>query len=124
MLQERSHKRKIPLVGILAALLLGLLASGVLVFIATASVTGSATLPNGSRVGINTKGLGFGVASNKKETRIEAGGYVVEVDDDLRLKVNGIEVAVLEDEPKDYDLIVNSNGLEMRCAESIVAKVR
>ena len=122
-MNQASGKRRVPLVGILAACLFCLMASVVAVFVATASVTGSATLPNGSNVGITAK-RGFGVSSNGGETRIEAGGYVVEVDDNLVLSVNGSEMGKLDEEPKRYDLTVDAEGLQIRCAERIVAQVR
>lgn len=123
-MHQASRKRRIPLAGILAALIFCLMASVVVIFVATVSVSGSATLPNGSNVGITTKGMGFGVASNNRETRIEAGGYVIEVDDELVLTVNGSEVGKLDDEPKNYDLTVGSEGLQIRSAERIIARVK
>lgn len=123
-MHQESRKRKIPLFGILAALLFVLFATVVLVFLATASVTGSATLPNGSNIGITTKGLGFGVTSDKKETRIEAGGYVVEIDDKLTLMVNGAEVTTLDGQPQNYDLVVDAEGLRITSADRIVAQVK
>ena len=124
-MHSASRTGKIPPVGILAALLIGLLA---IVLVTTVSVTGAATLPNGSIVEITTrfttKGIGFGVSSNNSETCIEAGGYVVEVDDNLILTVNGTEVGKLDDEPKNYDLVVNPVGLLITCAERTVARVR
>ena len=123
---QESRKRRFPLAGVLAVLLFGLFASAVLVLVANAKLTGSATLPNGSNVGITTKGfgMGFGVATNKTETCIEAGGYVVKVDDKLTLMVNGSAVGKLDVEPKSYDLTVDSEGLRIRCAERIVAHVK
>lgn len=123
-MNSEPRSRRIPLVAILTGVLFALLALVVIVFIASATVTGSATLPNGSDVGITTKGLGFGVASNQNETRIEAGGYVVEVDEKLTVRVNGSEVGMLDEEPKHYDLVIDSEGLQMRSAERTVARIK
>lgn len=122
-MHEEPRKKKLPLVGILAVLLLVLLVSVVGIAIATATVSGSATLPNGSSIGITTRGLGFGVSSSQDKTRIEAGGYVVVVDDDLKLMVNGKAVATLDDEPKNYQLTVDADGLRITCKERTVAHV-
>ena len=85
-------------------------------------MSGSAKLPNGSHVGITTK-WGFGVNANQNTTRIEAGKYVVVVNDDLTVSINDERVGVLKQEPMNYDLIVNSVGLKMSCAEGIIAQL-
>ena len=122
-MNHSSRKKRLPLAGILVSVLLCLVASAVALVLATATVSGSATLPNGSQVGITTK-WGFAVSANDDITRIEAGSYVVEVDGDLEVQVNGTQVGVLKQQPMTYDLVVNAAGLRMSCAEGIVAQLK
>jgi len=123
MNQPPPRKKRLPVVGILVSVFLCLVTSAVALVLATATVSGSATLPNGSQVGITTK-WGFGVSANADTTRIEAGSYVVDVDEDLNVHVNGTQVGVLEQQPMNYDLVVNAAGLRMSCAEGIVAQLK
>ena len=122
MNEPETSKNRVSLFAILAALVPCVIVALFALFLATASVTGSATLPNGSSVGITTK-WGFAVSSKDTATRIEAGSYVVEVAEDLTVNVNGTEVGVLDTEPKSYQLVVNASGLEMSCAEGVVARL-
>lgn len=121
-------KKKLPIKGILFALLLSFVAVGVGAILAMTTVVlkGSATLANGSQVEITTNGgllnSGFDVASNNGTTKIEAGRYVVEFIDST-VAVNGVEAGTLDSEAREYELVVDRRGLRLISGNDTFAEV-
>ena len=118
-----NEAKKPPIIGIIAGVLLLILIVGVVAFLRSVRVTGSATLKDGSRVSISVAGLGFSVGEVDGQTEIEAGSYVVRFDDDRNVNVNGIDVATLADDSKDYQLVINAAGLKLTSGDDVVAEV-
>ena len=116
-----NEAKKPPIIGIIAGVLLLILIVGVVAFLRSVRVTGSATLKDGSRVSISVAGLGFSVGEVNGQTEIEAGSYVVRFDDDRNVNVNGIDVATLADDSKDYQLVINAAGLKLTSGDDVVA---
>ncbi len=119
----KNESKKPSIVIIIAALFLLILVVGGVAVLRSITVSGSATLQDGSQVAISSTGLGFSVSSkNSGSTEINAGGYVVRFLD-RQVNVNGVNVGLLSDEAKDYQLVINRGGLKLTSDDGVVAAV-
>ena len=73
-------KRKLSLIVLVIPLLL-LVIAGIAVFVASVTLSGKATLPNGVPVAVSADVRGFSVATDDESTTIESAGRVVRFDE-------------------------------------------
>ncbi len=98
---------------LLLVLLVILVAAGVWAGLVQYEVGGSATLPNGAVVKIETDGWGFGVGENPGETFIQVRGdtYVFSQD---RVRLGDDTLGTLDPAEKSLTLRARKDGVELR----------
>ena len=98
-----EKKQGYPVVAISVLLLVLFLLGGLWFLIANAVASGGATLPNGSRLSIESDFRGFGIAERGKSTEVDIGGLHLEFRES-KIFVDGDEVAVIDDSVKQHNL--------------------
>jgi len=105
-------KRELPIAAILLLFLLFLLLVGLGMVLATATVSGTAALPNGVIVDIATGFRGFSVAETSQNTEIEIAGRTFEFSEST-IVVDGVEVGAIDDSVKRMALTANHEGVTL-----------
>jgi len=108
-----THSKRGPSIVTISLLLLFLLLLlGLGWVLATATVSGTATLPNGVIVDIATGCRGFSVAETSQNTEIEIAGRTFEFSVST-IVVDGVEVGAIDDSVKRMALTANQEGVTL-----------